>query len=100
MLGRSKFAAMLWGLKDWAWAQAMVVGGVNILLPTFCLLDWARQCLRRSKSDTSSLTPLGMKARESIEVRESTRKGLGDTPKRGWCGVLLTLVSCCPRSFV
>ena len=37
-------------------------------------------------------------SRESIEVRESTRVVLGDIKKRGWCGVLSTLVSCCPRS--
>ena len=36
--------------------------------------------------------------RESIEVRESARVVLGDYPQKGWCGVLLTLVSCCPRS--
>ena len=45
----------------------------------------------------SSQSP-GRGDRESIEVRESTRVVLGDIPKRGWCGVLLTLVSCCPRS--
>ena len=40
-----------------------------------------------------------MKDRESIEVRESTRVVLGDILKKGvvWC-LLLTLVSCCPRS--
>ena len=37
------------------------------------------------------------KIRESIEVRESARVVLGDIQKK-WCGVLLTLVSCCPRS--
>ena len=36
--------------------------------------------------------------RESIEVRESTRVVLGSIPKKGRCGVLLTLVSCRPRS--
>ena len=37
-------------------------------------------------------------SRESIEVRESTRVVLGDIQKDNWCGVLLTLVSCRPRS--
>ena len=30
---------------------------------------------------------------ESTEVRESTRVALGDADKRGWCGVLLTLLT-------
>ena len=37
--------------------------------------------------------------RESTEVRKSTRVVLGDmSPKKGWCGIILTVVSCCPRS--
>ena len=36
--------------------------------------------------------------RKSIEVRESTRVVFRGYPNRKWWGVLLTLVSCCPRS--
>ena len=36
--------------------------------------------------------------RESIEVRGSRRVVLGNISKHRRCGVLLTLVSCCPRS--
>ena len=38
-------------------------------------------------------TAVAVKDRESIEVRESTRVVLGDIQNKGWCGVLLTLVS-------
>ena len=37
-------------------------------------------------------------ARESIGVREHKGSFRGHPPKGGWSGVLLTLVSCCPRS--
>mmetsp|Transcript_36002 Transcript_36002/g.99238 ORF Transcript_36002/g.99238 Transcript_36002/m.99238 type:complete len:825 (+) Transcript_36002:69-2543(+) len=61
-------------LVDWVaesdWTRAFLVGGLNVLIPMFFMVDWARQRVRQCRritDTTDSLTPLGRSAFNELQ---------------------------------
>jgi len=70
-IGRSKLSQML--LKAWAsdWAKALFIGGFNMMLPTFLILNMMKQKLKkmcRKEASTDKFTPAARKLVDELST--------------------------------